>query len=226
MRYKKNPRYDLKLKYRKTMECSLIISLLLLITIFEVFPQKFQSEARYKEVQLAKIEVEDIPKTEQLTKAPPPPRPVVPIASESEDIPEDLTIEDTEIDFTEIPPPPPLPTSSEDDIEQGYRFVAYDKAPEPIGGFAVIQSYLEYPEIARKAGMEAYLIIGVLIDERGYVIKTQVMQESGSNVGFEDAAQKAVIQVKWKPAMQRDKPAKVWISIPIRFRLKEIVSSK
>ena len=28
-------------------------------------------------------------------------------------------------------------------------------------------------------------------------------------------------KVKWKPALQRDKPVKVWVSIPVIFKLKE-----
>jgi len=38
-------------------------------------------------------------------------------------------------------------------------------------------------------------------------------------MGFSEAAQKAVMLVKWKPAKQRDRAVKVWVSVPVRFQL-------
>ncbi|HDL79000.1 MAG TPA: energy transducer TonB, partial [Bacteroidetes bacterium] len=96
---------------------------------------------------------------------------------------------------------------------------AYDQAPEPIGGFIAIQKNLKYPEIARKAGVEGTVIIQVLIDEKGRVIKTKVLKSLGNN-GCDQAAIAAIVKTRWKPAMQRDKPVKVWVSIPVIFKLK------
>ncbi|MFQ6112465.1 MAG: energy transducer TonB, partial [bacterium] len=127
--------------------------------------------------------------------------------------------ESTELDLTEIPPPPTPPM--DEGIEGGYVFIPYDEPPVPIGGYAAIKRNLVYPDLARKAGVEGTVIVGVLIDERGNTIKTQVLKPSGLNIGFEKAAQEALINVKWKPAKQRDRAVKVWVSIPIRFSLKD-----
>jgi len=62
-------------------------------------------------------------------------------------------------------------------------------------------------------------VVGVLIDKSGNPVKTQILKSSGSDLGFEAAASKAVMAVKWRPAKQRDIPVKVWISIPVRFSL-------
>jgi len=98
-------------------------------------------------------------------------------------------------------------------------FVAYDEAPAPIGGFAAIQSNLVYPEIARKAGVEGRVYVNVLIDEKGNVIDTRILKSLGNN-GCDEAAVAAIKSVKWKPAKQRDKPVKVWVGIPVVFKLK------
>ncbi|MCD4665624.1 MAG: energy transducer TonB, partial [Bacteroidales bacterium] len=158
----------------------------------------------------------EIPQTQQEKLPPPPSRPLIPIESESEDIPDDVTIEETDIDFDKVPPPPPPPPADDDD---SFVFVPYDEAPTPIGGFAAIQKKLKYPEIARKAGIEGQVVIYAKIDKKGSVIRTKVVKALG-NSGCNEAAIKAIKAVKWKPAMQRDKPVTVWVSVPVKFRLK------
>ena len=110
------------------------------------------------------------------------------------------------------PSPPPSPEDSE------YVFIAYDEPPVPVGGYNAIQEKLIYPEIARKAGAEGRVEVQTQIDVNGEVISTKVVQSLGSN-GCDEAAVAAIRAVKWKPAMNRDQPVKVWILIPIDFKL-------
>jgi protein TonB len=213
MRHKK-PEVDLGFQYRKVFELSLAVTLALLITIFQLARQFSFAPSELKTNNF-KIEVADIPPTEQMRNPPTPPaRPSVPVPTESEFVPEDITIQSTELDFTELPPPPPV-----EDRYENYRFIPYDEPPVPIGGYAAILTNLNYPAIARKAGIEARVVVAVLIDERGNSVKTQILSSTVSIMGFSDAAQKAVMLVKWKPAKQRDRAVKVWVSFPIRFQL-------
>jgi len=211
---KKNPEANLKLKYKKILEAGMVLSLFLLILIFQLL-RAINLEATETEVKEIQIEVADIPPTEQFKRPPPPPKPAIPVPSESEDIPEDLTIESTNLDLSDIPPPPPPP--EEDD---GMNiFVPFDEPPAPIGGFAAIQRALKYPEIARKAGIEGRVIVQVQVSEKGQVVDTKVIKSLGHS-GCDEAAVNAIKNVKWKPALQRDKPVKVWVAIPVIFRLK------
>jgi protein TonB len=214
MALKKNPKYDLKAQYKKVIELTLVLALLICIVLFQAF-KKFDQKELKKNFELDKIQAEDIPQTQQEKIAPPPARPAIPIESESEDIPDDVTIDDTEIDFDELPPPPPPPP----DDDAASFFVPYDDPPEPIGGFGAIQSKLVYPEIARKAGIEGQVTVQAKISERGEVIDTRILVPLG-NSGCNEAAVAAIRAVKWKPAKQRDKPVAVWVSIPVRFKLK------
>ncbi len=210
---RKNPEANLKLKYKKVIELSMILSLVIMLLVFQTLRAIGLDEAESKTVDI-EIEVTDIPPTEQFKRPPPPPKPSIPIPTESEDIPEDLTIDETALDLSDIPPPPPPPDEEGDMI-----FVAFDEPPTPIGGFMAIQKALKYPEIARKAGIEGRVTVHVLVSEKGEVVRTKILQSLG-HTGCDDAAVNAIKSVRWNPAMQRDKPVKVWVAIPVIFRLK------
>jgi protein TonB len=211
---KKNPDANLKLKYKKVIEFSSIVTLVFMLVTFQILRAIDLDRVEVGQDEV-KINVEEIPQTEQFKKPPPPPKPAIPIPTESEDIPDDLTIDDTILDFSDIPAPPPPPA---DEGEMNI-FVAYDEAPSPIGGFQAIQKALRYPEIARKAGIEGRVIVQVLVSEEGKVVNTRIMKSLG-HTGCDDAAVNAIKQVKWKPALQRDKPVQVWVAIPVVFKLK------
>ncbi len=211
----KDPEHNLKLRYKRVIEIGLVVSLLLCIVMLQAFKTFEQEEVEQQTVELT-LEAQEIPPTEQVKMPPPPSRPAVPIETESDEIPEDETIDVTDLDLTELPPPPPPPPT---DDEASTIFVPYDDPPQPIGGFSAIQRSLKYPEIARKAGVEGRVTVHVQISEKGEVVNTRILQSLGNN-GCDEAAVKAIKNVKWKPAMQRDRPVKVWVAIPVVFKLK------
>ena len=213
--YRKGQSSDLKLTYKKVFEYGLVLSLVVIIFLLQGY-KKFEAKSTMKEVKLQELLVEDIPQTQQEKQAPAPSRPTVPIASEDEDLPEDETIDIMDLDLDEDAPPPPPPPDEDSDV---IVFVPYDEPPVPIGGFPAIQKKLVYPEIARKAGVEGRVTIYAQVDESGNVVRTRVVQSLGPN-GCDEAAIKAIMSVKWKPAKQRDRSVKVWIAVPVDFRLK------
>ncbi len=211
---KKNPKVDLKLKYKKNIELGLIISLILNIVLLQGF-KKFEARKVRRSVNLGIITVEEIPQTQQEKKASAPSRPSVPIASEDEDIPEDETIDETIFDeFTEFEEPPPPPEISEDEIPE---FIAFDKRPEPIGGQAAILKNLVYPQVAQRAGITGTVVVRALIDEKGNVVMAKALNELEMCT---EAAVEAIKKTKFYPALQRDRPVKATISIPVVFQLK------
>lgn len=220
LRREKAEHADLKLQYRKKFQQSMVISLSLLLVLFQLTRRIDTRPAELQRSEVT-IEVADIPPTEQPSNLPPPPgRPAIPVPTESELVPEDLTIESTDLnlDLAELPPPP---APDDENIEDSYMFIPYDEPPVPIGGLTTLNRYLQYPEIARRAGIEAVVIVGILVDENGNSLKTEILKPSGTTLGFEEAAQNAVMKLKWKPAKQRDRAIKVWVSFPIRFQLQD-----
>jgi protein TonB len=206
----KDPSVDLKLKYRKVLEASLIVAIIILALVFYSF-KKFVPEYELEKKVDIKIETVEIPQTEQINRPPPPARPTIPIASDDEDIPDELTIEETEIDFSqtidEAPPPPP------EEEEPIVEFYALSEKPEVIKRVEPT-----YPELARKAGIEGMVITKVLIGTKGDVEKVEIVK---SHPMLDDAALSAAQQFKFKPGKQRDRFVKVWMTIPFTFRLKK-----
>lgn len=167
--------------------------------------------------QIILVEVEEIPMTKQEQRTPPPARPQVAIPSDNLDIPEEETIEATDLVFSEIPPPP---TPIEDDRDTSSDvFVAFDTPPQPIGGWKKLYQHLDYPINARKAGIEGRVLINVLVDEKGKIVDMKILKGTNTAAGLEESAMDAIHKLAFRPALQRDKPVKVWITVPVTFSL-------
>jgi len=214
---KKNPKVDLKLKYQRTFEIGLILSLAILIVAFKFMPKNTHKKVKVQGPQEL-INVEDVEATKQETAPPPPPKPPIPIEAPSDDEAlDDIEINDTEIDQNAtLPPPPPPPAEKKE--EEPVFFVAVEQMPEPIGGIAAIQKKIIYPEIARRAGVQGRVFVKAFVDETGRVTKVTLIK--GIGAGCDEAAMKAVKETRFKPGMQRGKPVKVQVSIPVLFKIK------
>jgi protein TonB len=207
---RQTPSTNLKLQYKKVLEFGLLISLILHILLLQGYKKVGERKMKLSsDVQI--FQVEEIPQTERERNAPAPSRPSVPIASEDESLPDDETIEFTELDLDDEPPlpPPPLDTGAP-------MFFAYDDAPVPIGGWGELKNNLVYPPMAQKANVEGKVVVNAEIDEKGNVGRTWILK---SLVGCDEAAVKAIRKTKWKPAMQRDQPVRVRVAITVVFEL-------
>lgn len=213
----KNPDSDLRAKYRKYFEICVILALAIMIVAFKFFPD-FKAEGIQLEGTQELFTVEDIQQTKQENRPPPPPKPPIPIEAPSDDVLEDIEIDDTELDFeAEIEAPPPPPKEEKKVEEEPTYFVAVEEMPEPIGGIKAIQEKIVYPEIAKRAGVEGKVYVLAFVDETGTVTKAQVIK--GIGAGCDEAALDAVLKTKFKPGKQRGKPVKVQVSVPIIFKL-------
>ena len=206
------PHISVKLQHRRYLELSSMV-VLTVFTLVLYFVPKFSVEDIEQIAYVAPIEnIEIPPETQQIDKPPPPARPSIPIESEDEEIDEDFTIEETDLeDFAMLDEPPPPP-------ESNVIFIAYDEPPEPMGGYAAIQKAVIYPEIAREAGIEGTVIVQATIGKDG-TVKETIILKGIPKTGLDEAAMDAIKTIKWKPAYQRDKPVTVRISVPVVFRL-------
>lgn len=211
---------DLRGKYQRVFEISLIIALAVMIVAFKFFPDMKSKELAIEGPQEL-FKVEDIQQTKQENRPPPPPKPPVPVEAPSDNNIDDIALDDTEIDETEVmnePPPPPKQEESKKVVEEEPTyFVAVEEMPEPIGGIGAIQSKIVYPEIAKRAGVEGRVYVLAFVDENGNVTKSQILK--GIGAGCDEAAMAAVSSTKFKPGKQRGKSVKVQVSIPVLFKL-------
>ena len=111
-----------------------------------------------------------------------------------------------------IPAPPPPPNF--DDSE--FLFDA-DEMPLPIGGIMEIQKHIVYPELAKRTGTEGKVLIKAWINEKGFVIGTEVVK--GIGAGCDQAAVDAVRATTFTPGKNGGKNVKTQIIIPIMFKL-------
>jgi protein TonB len=205
---KKDPKADLFLKYRKTLEASAVIAMILMIGTFYAF-KKFEVGTVLPSNVDIKIEVIEIPPTEQIQRPPPPSRPSIPVEAEDDEMLDDVTIEETEVVFEareEAPPPPP----EEDD--EVYEFFAVSEKPQLVN-----KAVPDYPDLARKAQIEGKVVVTVTIDKKGNVENANIFK---SVPMLDEAAVAAAMQCKFKPAKQRDKFVKVKMNIPFDFKLR------
>lgn len=98
------------------------------------------------------------------------------------------------------------------------HIVRYDEPPAPIGGFAEIQRSLIYPISERRVGIQGRVVVQILVDEDGRIEETRILKSLTPNC--DRAAVNAIKSAKWKPAVKDRKPVKVWIAIPIKFRIR------
>ncbi|MBC8400619.1 MAG: energy transducer TonB [Candidatus Marinimicrobia bacterium] len=203
----------IKFRYPLIIRVSTFVGVAVIILAFLVFPRFIHKQVLVQEY-VHDVEIEQIEQTQQIDRPPPPARPSVPIASESEDIAEDVVMDDFEFDDFEAwdaPPPPP----------EGPRvkFIPYDDPPEPIGGYAAIQRNVQYPEIAQEAGIEGTVIVQAFINKSGKVTDAVILKGI-PNTGLDEAAMDAIRKTRFRPAKQRDRAVGVWISIPVNFKLR------
>jgi protein TonB len=212
----KQPEVNLRLSYRKVFWACTSISIVLHAAIFGIFPS-FEPEAYAKAEEPVIIMLEEIPETEQERRPPPPARPVVPIATDDPDVPDDVTIEDTDLDLDldDLAPPPPMGDLLDDVVieeeEEIVELWRVEKQPVPTK-----RAVPEYPDIARKANITGKVFVTALIGKDGRVEK--IGKITGPEV-FHAAARAAALQWKFEPAIQNDKPVKVWVSLPFTFKL-------
>ncbi len=220
MALKKNPKYDLKLKYKRTLEISMILSIGLLVSAFEFFPGLTGSSIEREKPQDVIRAIDEVEITRQDKPLPPPPRPPIPIEAPSDEMDdEDIEFESTELEDnqTQLPPPDPIAQEEEEEIE-AIPFYAVQKKPEIIGGIAAIMKLIKYPELAKRAGIQGKVYIEAFVDKEGNVYNAVVVKGIGG--GCNEEALAAVMKTKFVPAAQRGKPVPVKLTIPISFQLR------
>lgn len=166
------------------------------------------------------VQMEEILQTQQVPKPPPPPRPPVPV-----EVPDDIDLDEEELDLdafldmdapSDLPPPlPPGPAEVEEDENE--IFTVVEQAPEIIGGLQKLYELVEYPALARKSGLEGTVVVQIVVNADGTPSDPTIAR--GVHKVLDDAAIEGVMQLRFEPAMQRSRPVRVYMTLPVRFRL-------
>jgi protein TonB len=76
-----------------------------------------------------------------------------------------------------------------------------------------------YPEMARRTGVEGKVIMQAVIHKDGTVGDIQVLRAPQPDLGFSEAAKEAVVQWRYQPGKQGDRPVDVIFTIVVDFRI-------
>ena len=214
---------DMRKDYRITLQSSLVAALLVVIGVFHISIDT-SSAIEYAVVEQEVVAIEEITQTTQRDLPPPPPRPMVPIAvSDDTFLEEDFLDLDASLNLNEpvamLPgPPPPPPVEEEVAVEDELEvFAVVEQMPEILGGIARLNELVEYPRLAQQAGVEGLVVVQVVVEPDGSVSSPQIMRSAGNLL--DEAAVKAVVQLRFKPGMQRGRAVRVSYAIPVRFHL-------
>ena len=236
----KTPEADLRRRYPLYAEAGLALALAAAVLAFTIPAPPSQARALAGE-RAVPLELVDVPLTDQVAPPPPPP-PAPPPPVEVEDTVEieDAVVEAVDLDLAELAPPPPSPPARERPAptppvvvpsvtppppppvevapDEDEVFVWAQVQPALVGGVAALQALAEYPEAARRTGIEGTVVVQFVVDERGAVVDPAVVRSPHPLLS--DAALEAVGKATFTPGQQRGRPVKVRFAVPVTFRLR------
>jgi protein TonB len=228
MEPKKKPEADV---YRRTglfFNVGLVVTLGLVIMAFEYKTYDPVITLRVADLPTTTEEVVDIP----ITDVPPPPPPPQIQQPEVVEVPDEVELEEVEVQLeVDIPPPPAqveavvtnaIQVAAPVEEEAEEVFLIVEDQPGPVGGMSAFNQYLSksirYPEQARRMGIEGRVFVEFVVDKDGSI--TEVKAIKGIGGGCDEEAVRVVQNApKWTPGKQRGRPVKVRMVVPILFRM-------
>lgn len=175
----------------------------------------------FTEVEQELVTLQEIAQTVHQIVPPPPPRPPVPIEVPNEELPDDMDFDfDATLDIAaavELPPPPAESETIQAEEDEPEIFVVVEDMPEMIGGAAKLARDVQYPTLARQAGMEGLVVVKIVVNADGTPSDPVILKSPGS--ALEKAAIEAVMKQEFKPGRQRGRAVAAYMAIPVRFQL-------
>ncbi|MBM3319296.1 MAG: energy transducer TonB [Candidatus Eisenbacteria bacterium] len=207
-----------KLGFRKYFDLALIAAVLLHMIGFVWTPEvNVEAYVTEKEEEIVVLEVPEevevpLPPVEAI-------RPSIPLAAEltevlaSDEADPEETIQDTEVN---VKNPTAARLNYVDPGEMGggdAEFLTYSDPPMEKRIFRP-----DYPALARQAGIEGTVVAKVYIDEKGRVIRVEIVQSPAEI--FNEPVKQALFKSEFYPAKQRDIPVKSRILVPFEFYIR------
>lgn len=225
MEPKKNPVHDVH-RYRPVIfGCSLIVSLLTVIIVFEISVEKIERRPPPEEASTFTAPVveyvivnleEERPRQVRLVN----PDKIVEVKNDPvlNELKPDLEVESTsEAQITAPIYDDPLPKENVEDAE----FIFVEHMPEPEGGlegfYKLLKKNMKYPLRAKRNHTEGRVFVEFTVGKNGAVTNLKVIKGLGD--GCDEEALRVIALSKWTPGKQRGVPVNVRMVQAINFRL-------
>lgn len=229
--------FELKRTYQKNMLTSFVLGGLLHIAVIGGFLWATHTPDIGANVRTIVIrDMADLAPPPQLQKLPPqtayqvpevaPPSVGIPEAVPDEEAPENVQVATQEelkilsappIENVEDAPIDEIIIENIDDLfPRADDFVPVEVQPQAVKAVTP-----EYPELARRMGLEGKVWVKALVDKSGKVRDVIIAKSSGVDAGFEDSAVKAAYEYVYTPAIANGQPVAVWVMYPVVFTLND-----
>jgi protein TonB len=199
---------DHKLMYGIYLRAGLLSSVLVFILGFLLIPYAEPKPYELKRDIVTLVE-EISAQIDRYEEPPPVERPKVAIEAEK-DVGEDKVVETMADAVWKDDLIRTIPTGPEIEIVPYYKVEVKPRV--------IVQVKPRYPSIIAQAGIEGTTVVKVLVDIDGSIMEVQVLKSSGNQM-LDQEALAAARKWKFSPAKQRDKFVRVYISIPMEFKL-------
>ncbi|MBN8498165.1 TonB family protein [Accumulibacter sp.] len=93
-----------------------------------------------------------------------------------------------------------------------------ENPPLPVGGLGSIIRNVEYPELAKRMGIEGKVVVRVTVNEKGEATQVDILKRANSVLN--EAAIYTIYKSRFTPAQHRGKNVISQITLPIQFSLK------
>jgi TonB family protein len=209
----KRPEFDLKVAYPRRILQSVAAAAILIGGVLFYNPEKALTVGSGKPKTVV-MSMEHIPETTQKALPPAPPRPVVPIAVEGEEVPDSVTIEPTDLDLDALPIDLSL-------IGPGGPIGPVADEPMNIGDIDYKPHLLTlimpaFPEQARKAKLkQGTARVKLLVDKKGKVESVEFV--TGPPL-FKGEAISTAYRYRFRPGKHQGEVRKVWMEVSIQFK--------
>lgn len=207
---------------------SMVVALSLLLAAVRLWPipSGEETEARiYQAPGQVTIQMEEIVPTRQQQQTPPPPAPLPPVV-----VPDDVIVEEVELDFSDsflpIEDPGDDTLLLEGDAPATTGPAVADTGPKPV---RIVEP--KYTRAAEKKKVRAEVVVEVLVDEKGRVRETRVLERfllgkddadpkqavTDLGYGLEEAAIAAAEQWLFRPARQGGEAVRSYHTLTFKF---------
>ena len=225
MEVKKKPEVDVYLKSGLFLNVGYVVTLLLLIGVFE-----WRNYDRGDLINLGTVsddfeEIQDIPLTAQPPPPPPPPKiqqPVIIEVPDEEEIEQEIEIDlDIDIDDETVIEEVVFSDSPDEEAADEIFTIVEDQATPPGGIAGFLQEVgkrTKYTTQALRMNIEGRVYVHFVVEKNGTLTDVQAIK--GIGYGLDEQAVKAIKSMpKWKPAKQRGRPVRQRMILPIIFKL-------
>jgi TonB family protein len=186
-------------RYKITLHIGFALALLLLISIFYLFP-RFPERVSHETAYQHPMEITSIPPTKQIMRRPPPVRPLIPAAEAEPEILEPVSVDS---------PAAAIATGKENSSE----FLS--GLPE---GFRPKQILEVIPEKVSQI-YRGVVVLALKISRKGMVSEVRLLKNTTGAGECEQQAVKAAKASIWEPAVVNGYPVTYWIEKTYRFNI-------